>query len=116
VQTNVDITASHTLSGFGGFRLPWSSGNLLSLRNQLVLSLTFSINSSKSDVANYDGETPEWRNMSDRIGNSISFSANYSFSDAVNATFVYSRGYSYDRKTMTGSRSNELRVDVRINF
>jgi len=34
----------------------------------------------------------------------------------VDATFVYSRGYSYDRKTMTGSRSNELRVDVRINF
>jgi hypothetical protein len=116
VQTNVDITASHTLNGFGGFRLPWSSGNLLSLRNQLILSLTFSINSSRSDVVNYNGEIPEWRNMSDRIGNSISFSANYSFSDAVDATFVYSRGYSYDRKTMTGSRSNELRVDVRINF
>ncbi len=116
VQTNLDITASHTLNGFGGFKLPWSSGNLLSLRNQLILSLTFSINSSKSDVVNYNGEVPEWRNMSDRVGNSISLSANYSFSNTVDATFLYSRGYSYDRKTMTGSQSNELKVDVRINF
>lgn len=116
VQNNIDITASHTLNGFGGIRLPWSSGNLMSLRNQLILSMTFSINSSRSDVVNYTGEIPEWRNISDRIGNSLSISANYSFSNAVDATLVYSRGYSYDRKTMTGSRSNELRVDVRINF
>ncbi|MEO0175508.1 MAG: hypothetical protein ABIL28_03795, partial [candidate division WOR-3 bacterium] len=122
IQTNIDFTASHTLNGFGGFRLPWSKGNFLSLKNMLVLSLTYSINSSRSDAINYKYdpiggfEYPQVNNLSDRRGYSFSLSATYSFSNAVDATFVYSRSYSYDRKTTTGSKSNELRVDVKINF
>ncbi len=122
MQNSIDISASHTINSFAGFRLPWSKNNLLSLKNRLVITLSYSINSSKSIAINYkydpigDYEYPEANVLSDRTGNSLSISATYSFSNAVEATFVYSRSYSYDKKTTTGSKSNELRVDVRINF
>ncbi len=117
-QTNYDFTVSHTFSGFAGIRFPWSKNRLLSLKNQLTLSLKYTTMRGTDITINYLFE--EFGNyidtLSRRKSDNMTLSATYQFSNAVEATFSYIYDLSGDYEGGVFTRKNQIRADIRIKF
>jgi len=117
-QSNYEIEARHTFSSFAGIKLPWSKNKLLSLKNQLMLSISYSLTRGTDVSINHTLEdfTNSVDTLSRRKNDQLTISANYQFSNAVDATFSYIYTLSGDYEGGIFTRKNQIRADIRIKF
>ncbi len=117
LQSKYEVSANHTFSGFAGIRLPWSKERLLSLKNQLTLSLTYSLTRGTDVSINhlFEGENSV-DTLSRRKTDNLTLSATYKFSNAVDATFSYIYSLSGDYEGGVFTRKNQIRADITIKF
>ncbi len=118
VQTNQDLTVSHTFTSFAGIRFPWSKSRLLSLKNQLTLSFKYSVSTGTDVSINhlFEGLPNSIDTLSRRKSENMTLSATYQFSNAVEATFSYIYDLSGDYEGGIFTRKNQIRADIRIKF